>query len=266
MTKTKKQLRADAVERLRNYEGTLPLSIAALETTPLTVDEARYALIDLLTDNDGLPPKSGISAGQADANDGNELQDVTPNAESGVTCNETGGNVTDSREKLEAIIHNAVAEATNGGRARIHGAIPVGEAVKSAMRKVDELLAANQPISRFDARKTPEKPENGAAEYEMRDFDADDIDCQDYPRRQRAVLDSDGNVLSCDAGFVRATEIENGLPQNSLDIREKLEADVKAAIYSELYGNSITDRDCQELYRAVIAWLDRQATITEREQ
>ena len=105
MTKTKKQLRAEAVERLRKYnefEAGTPLIFYAIGEIPRSMDDACEILIDLLTDDEET------CAERADAYDDGvgrsmteyDQQTVTPNAEPGGTCNESGENVTDANDKL----------------------------------------------------------------------------------------------------------------------------------------------------------------------
>ena len=265
MTKSKSQLRAEAVERLRNGDNTSLAAKLLGNDLPRLIDfnDAKQfkrafenALIDLLTDD--------------------EPETIT-------------------RDGIEEIMRNLAAEVTNGG-VEVHGAIPIEDAMKSAMQRVDDLLTDDEPAQ--DEQDTREKLETDVREF-ANVYYADSLFVYDEViellDRQAAITKreayqrgyDDGLHANTKAAFSAAkqafgirkpkkynlaheSEAVNYKKADSLqDTREKLEEDVRHFANYWSYDDYLSDETVKEMRVKCMSelseLLDRQSSITERE-
>ena len=152
MTKTKKQLRAEAVERLRSipneYMNATSVVVAIAGEAAYRLGgtrDARDMCIDLLTDDDSI------------------IQEV----ESTIELLSDGA---DSREKLEA----DVIGFANSFLREHNGAISWNDELRIGILELldrQAAITANELTSQFDVPKSGKTTENSTAKDEIRDFD-----------------------------------------------------------------------------------------------
>ena len=164
MTKTKRQLRAEAVERLRNHERGMRLDADLLSDelrermrkNGLSPDEWRNAFIDLLTDDDSTT---------------HEVESTTERGMTNIEWLYEHDEYFNSFAKLMACLHGFSTDEFTANEWLRQEHSNDDSAPEKDVSGESADVTTKQPISQFDVPKSGKTTENSTAKNEIRDFD-----------------------------------------------------------------------------------------------